>query len=132
MTRIAIFLCLLFVAASTTACSAKLKADLNVDDAKFELSGCRSGQVYGFRGVELKGKSGGKIRLVAGASGEAKAFFMASGTKTAIDMGKCGPFSVNSQKSTINGVTNVEGKATLDCKGGGHTVKGTVSFSNCH
>ena len=47
-------------------------------------------------------------------------------------MGECGSFKLEHQNSTVNDVKNVAGSAELDCKADGHSVKGKVSFENCH
>lgn len=114
------------------ACSNELKGDVAVDGKAFELSSCRSGAVYGFVGVELKSKQGAKLRFAQAPTGEAVAFYIASGNSTGVELGTCGSFQVSQQNSTINDVKNVEGKGQVECTGAGHTVKGSFSFSNCH
>ena len=47
------------------ACSNKLGGDLTINGEKATLSSCRSGAVYGFRGVELSIKGGTKLRVAA-------------------------------------------------------------------
>ena len=114
------------------ACSNELKGDVTVDDQGFELSSCRSGEVYGFVGVELVSKQGAKLRFAQTPTGEAFAFYIPVGESTGVEIGKCGAFQVSQQSSTINDVKNVEGKGQLDCSAAGHTLKGSFSFSNCH
>jgi hypothetical protein len=116
----------------TPACSNKLSGSLEVDGKKFELDSCRSGQVYGFSGVELRSKTGDKLRLVQTPTGEGAVVYLPSGASTGSEMGRCGPFTVRQQNSSINDVKNVEGTATLDCSASGHTIKGEVAFGNCH
>lgn len=123
---------LAFVLAATAACSNKLSGSLEVDGKTFELDSCRSGQVFGFSGVELRSKAGQKLRLVQTPTGEGAVMLFTSGTSVGTELGKCGPFTLSQQNSTINNVKNVEGSATLDCSANGHSVKGAVSFSNCH
>jgi hypothetical protein len=120
------------VLAAAAGCSNKLSGSLDVDGKTFELDSCRSGQVYGFSGVELRSKAGDKIRLVQTPTGEGMVVLFSGGSTTGSELGRCGPFTVNQQNSTINDIKNVEGKATLDCTVDGHTVKGEVSFGNCH
>lgn len=114
------------------SCSNELKGEVKVDDKPFELSSCRSGEVYGFVGVELVSKEGAKLRFAQSPTGEAVAFYIASGNATGVELGKCGSFQVSQQNSTINDVKNVEGKGDVECSGNGHSVKGSFTFSNCH
>lgn len=130
--RLTVLALLAVALAATTACSNKLSGSLDVDGKKFELDSCRSGQAFGFSGVELRSKAGDKLRLVQTPTGEGAVLLFPSGASTGIELGKCGPFAVHQQNSTINDIKNVEGKATLDCAVNGHTVKGEVSFGNCH
>jgi len=125
-------LIILFALVAWAGCTNKLSGELVIDGETFELDGCRSGQVYGFSGVELRGTSGARLRLVQTPTGQGRAILMAAGAADGVDLGECGPFSVSQQNSTINDVKNVEGAATLSCTGAGHTVKGTVAFANCH
>ena len=114
------------------ACSNKLGGDLTINGEKATLSSCRSGAVYGFRGVELSIKGGTKLRVAATPANEAQVFVMLAGQIKGLDIGICGTIQVSDQNSTINDVKNVEGKVVLDCTADGLTLKGTVTFSNCH
>lgn len=122
----------LIVATLALGCSNKLAGELDVDGSRFELESCRSGQVYGFAGVELRAKDGRKLRLVQTPTGEAGVVLFGDGKTTGEEVALCGPFTVKQQNSTINDIKNVEGEASLDCTGGGHTIKGSVAFANCH
>jgi hypothetical protein len=113
-------------------CSAKLTSDLSINGEKQEIASCRSGAVYGFRGVELTAKSGTKVRVASTITGEAGVVVMQKGSLVGSDLGTCGTFQISDQSSTINDVKNVKGKAVLDCAADGLAVKGTVSFENCH
>jgi hypothetical protein len=116
---------------SGAGCSAKLDGELVIDGSSFKPTGCRSGEAFGFVGVELAISDGRKVRLAARADGQADAFlFQTSGN--AITLGACGPLTVEQQNSTINGITNVKGSATPDCQAGSHSLKGRVTFENCH
>ena len=113
------------------ACSNKLGGELEIDGQKLTFDSCRSGQVYGFTGVELIAKGGRKLRLVGYADNSVRV--LVGGTEARFDdIGECGPVKLSRQNSTINDVTNVEGNATLDCSTGGHTIKGKISWENCH
>ena len=88
--------------------------------------------------------AGLKLRLVTMPDGQAEAYVFESvltigaretprsGAEKGTKIGACGPFTFGTQNSTINNIKNVQGDAKLDCTGAGHTVKGTVSFANCH
>jgi hypothetical protein len=123
---------LLVLLVALSACSAKLDSDMTIDGAKLEPTSCRSGAVFGFRGVELTGKSGVRLRLAATETGEANLVVIPAGAAVGHELGHCGSFELADQNSTINDVKNVKGKATLDCTTEGTTVKGRVSFANCH
>jgi hypothetical protein len=114
------------------ACSNKLDGDVTIDGQRLEPSSCRSGAVFGYRGVEVTGKSGQRLRVAATQTGEANVVVMPAGAALGKDLGRCGSFVVNDQHSTINSVKNVEGTATLDCSADGVTVKGSLRFANCH
>lgn len=114
-------------------CSNKLGGDLQRNGEPFGASSCRSGAVYGYSGVEISGKEGWKLRLIQTPSGAGQVILFGPGAATGTELGACAStLSVNQQNSTINDVKNVEGKATLDCAADGLTLKGTVTFENCH
>jgi hypothetical protein len=118
------------VVIALAGCTAKLTGDITLDGQPFELSGCRSGQPSGFAGVDLVGKDGRRLRLVAQPDGSSHAYLLADGTPT--DLGPCGGLTIETQNSTVNDVRNVKGTATLSCNAGGHQVGGRVTFENCH
>ena len=113
-------------------CTNKLGGDVSVNNETLELDSCRSGVVYGFRGVEVTAKSGVRVRVGATPTGEAHVFVMAAGAEVGKDLGACGTFQISDQNSTVNDVKNVQGKATFDCSAEGFTVKGSFNFENCH
>lgn len=118
---------------SSYACSAKLGGSVEVNGEKLGLSSCRNGVAFGFRGVQLTTKSGLRLRIGALPTGAAGVIVMPKGESVGTELGvPCGAFSISDQKSTINGVRNVEGKAILDCEAAGFKIKGEVSFENCH
>ncbi|MGE0872444.1 MAG: hypothetical protein AB7P03_28070 [Kofleriaceae bacterium] len=122
---------LLGILVLVTGCSNKLSGDLTIDGTAVTLDSCRSGQIYGFAGVELVTTAGLKLRLVGNPDGTANAL-VSMGEKTFAEIGKCGPMDNQPQSSTINDVRNVMGNARLDCEGSGHTIKGTINWENCH
>jgi hypothetical protein len=117
--------------ATLAGCSNKLSGDVTIDGQPFEPASCRSGQVHGFLGVELTGEKGKRLRLVVTPTGEPEVILFA-GESIGIRLGSCGSLTHEFQSSTINDVRNVKGSAQLDCESEGHTIKGTLSFENCH
>lgn len=117
------------------ACSNELGGDLTINGVAFAPSSCRNGVVHGFRGVAVRGAAG-ELRIAPSMTGEAQVALFPAGARAeaqaAVDLGKCGLFSISDQSSTINDVRNVEGKASLDCTAAGFTLRGTLTFSNCH
>lgn len=113
-------------------CSNKLGGDLKINGEAFAPSGCRSGAVYGFGGVEVTGAGGRRLRVLQTPTGEAQVVMFASGATVGTDLGVCGQISVTDQNSTINDVKNVKGKATLKCAADGVTIEGSLTFENCH
>ncbi|MEZ4366526.1 MAG: hypothetical protein R2939_09600 [Kofleriaceae bacterium] len=124
------------VPALAVACSNEVGGDLTVNGAPFAPTGCRNGVVHGFRGVALSGKDGSNLRIAASMTGEAIVAILPGGARAeaqaGLELGKCGLLTIGDQSSTINDVRNVEGKADLDCSAKGYTLKGTVTFANCH
>jgi len=114
------------------ACTNKLTGDLDVSGKKFEPESCKSGQGLGFSGVEITAKDGRRVRLQQTASGDGYAFLFESGSDKGEELGKCGSFALEQQSSTINNIRNVKGTANLDCHEGETTLKGSITFENCH
>jgi hypothetical protein len=112
------------------ACSAKLSGSIELDGAKFEVASCKSGAPMGFAGVELADGTDTRLRLVAVPDGSVDAIVFKHSDK-GDDLGSCGTLQVHPQNSTINNVTNVEGRVSLTCDGS-HKVTGSLEFSNCH
>lgn len=124
------------LALAAAACSNEVSSSLEVNGKAWKPSACRNGSIYGFRGVELSG-DGMSIRIAATITGEAQVVVTGGAEKgttgaVGVDLGKCGTFQIADQNSTINDVKNVEGKAVLDCKNAETTIRGSVSFANCH
>jgi hypothetical protein len=112
-------------------CSARITASLLVGAKPFQPTSCTSGERNGFAGVELVDDAGTRLRLVVLPNGQANALVFPGGADLGTELGACGPFTLERQSSRINGVANVRGKATLNCKGRTE-VSGTVQFENCH
>lgn len=130
--RISRLVILLAIVMVVGACSNKLGGDLKVNGEAFGASGCRSGAVFGFAGVEVSGKGGQRLRVIHTPTGEAHVVLFAPGAAVGADLGTCGTIQVSDQNSTVNDVKNVEGKAQLRCSADGVTIEGTLTFENCH
>lgn len=113
-------------------CSAEVKGDLTLDSTAFTVSNCRSGQALGFAGIELHHADGRRLRLLARADGTVEVALMPPGKDQGEMLGSCGTLVTRAQRSRINGITNLQGKATLHCKSDSHELTGTIEFENCH
>lgn len=114
-------------------CTSKVTGSVKLDGEPFVATECRSGAAFNFSGIQLADASGRKLRLVQRVDGGISAAVFAPGQAKG-DMldGNCGTIEIQTQNSRINNIRNVEGRATLSCSGGGHTLDGTVEFENCH
>lgn len=122
----------LILTLATAACSAKISATIQVDDAPFAPTDCRSGQALGFSGIELIDANGRHLRLMAQADGSTSVALFAADAPRGDLLGPCGTLVMHAQNSRINSITNLEGTASLDCQAVGHKVTGKVDFANCH
>jgi len=113
-------------------CSAELKGDLTLDSTGFAVSNCRSGQALGFSGIELHHADGRRLRLLAQADGTVEVALLPPAKDQGEMLGPCGTLVTRAQRSRINSIVNLEGKATLRCKRDGHELAGTIEFKNCH
>ncbi len=120
------------VAALSLGCSAKLSSDITVGGEKFEPTECKNGVSFGFMGVQLSDKDGRRIRLAPNADGTVAIMLFDKGQDVGNTVASCGTMSLAQQNSEINGVKNVQGKATLACGEGPGEIKGSISFENCH
>jgi len=127
--RVVLVLPILF---ANCVCSNKLGGDLKVNGEPFAPNACRSGQVFGFGGVEVTGAGGRRLRVLQTPTGEAQVVLFAPGTAVGSDLGVCGTISISDQNSTINDVKNIQGKAQLSCAADGITIEGSLAFENCH
>lgn len=114
------------------ACNPKIKGDIHINGKPFEGTACRSGQVYGFSGVEVSNKAGQKLRLMLNVDGTCDAALFAPGSSQGYALGPCGTLVIQSQSSRINSVLNIKGTANLSCASKEYTIAGTVHFENCH
>ncbi|HWS98764.1 MAG TPA: hypothetical protein VN256_00735 [Pyrinomonadaceae bacterium] len=130
MRKLAILICL--AALALAGCTSKVTGALEVDGSPFEVKECRSGQAFGFPGIELTDAGGRRLRLLANADGTCSAALFKGDSATGDRLGECGTLTVQAQSSRINSITNVMGKAQLACEAGGHKVSGSIEFENCH
>jgi hypothetical protein len=114
-------------------CSNKLSGTVEINGEKVGFNSCRNGAVHGFRGVELSGSNGMKLRLGLTPTGHMGVIVFDKGATTGKELtATCGSLSISDQNSTVNNVKNIQGKASLDCDTDGYKIKGDVSFENCH
>lgn len=119
------------VALAASGCKAKLEGSLMVNGTPFQPTSCRSGQAYGFAGVELTNAEGASLRFVQTPMNVPQVIYLASPGAPAMMVGVCGTMSVQAMNSRINNITNVEGTVSPQCAGP-MTVAGTLRFANCH
>lgn len=114
----------------SAGCSNKLSGSLDVDGETFRPTSCKSLARMGRTGVEVEAADGERFRFAERADGAGEVFHFARGEKVGKLLGACAELHVEAQSSSVNKVTNVMGKAVVDCED--HSVTGTVTFENCH
>ena len=119
-------------ALALAGCTSKVTGTLEVDGSPFAVEECRSGQAFGFSGIELKDATGRRLRLLANGDGTCTAALFKGDSPTGDRVGQCGTLEMQAQSSRINSITNVMGKAQLACEAVGHKVLGGIEFENCH
>jgi hypothetical protein len=127
-----VFAALVPVALLATSCLARTEGDLRMDKQKLDLTECRSGEIYGFVGVEFVSSNGAKVRVATSPSGAGQVFAFAPGAMNGTDLGMCAKLVVERQSSKVDKVTNVKGRVTIDCNAKNREVLGDVAFENCH
>jgi hypothetical protein len=130
MRKFAVLICL--VALAPAGCTSKVTGTMEVDGSPFEVKECRSGQAFGFNGIELTDATGRRLRLLAIADGTCSAALFKGDSAVGDRLGECGTLTMQAQSSRINSITNVMGKAQLACEAVGHKVSGSIEFENCH
>ena len=130
MRRTAILICV--AAFVLLSCQSKISSTLELDGSHFAIQQCRSGQAFGFSGIELSDGAGNRLRLLANADGTCTAALFKSGSATGDQLGQCGTLTMEAQSSRINSIVNVKGTAQLSCEAARHKVSGNVEFENCH
>lgn len=130
MRKFAVLICLAAVA--LVGCTSKVTGTLEVDGSAFDVKECRSGQAFGFSGIELTDTTGRRLRLLVNGDGTSTAALFKGDSMTGDRLGQCGALEIQAQSSRINSITNVMGKAQLACEAVGHKVAGNIEFENCH
>jgi hypothetical protein len=130
MRRMTVFICL--VALALVGCQSKVSGTLEVDGSPFAIKQCRSGQAFGFSGIELTDATGQRLRLLSNADGTCAAALFKADSATGDRLGQCGSLTMEAQSSRINSITNIKGTAKLACEAATHKVAGSIEFENCH
>jgi hypothetical protein len=130
MKKFVVLVCL--AALALAGCTSKVTGTLEVDGSAFEVKECRSGQAFGFSGIEVTDATGRRLRLLANGDGTCTAALFKGDSPTGDRLGECGTLEMQAQSSRINSITNVMGKARLACEALGHKVSGGIEFENCH
>jgi hypothetical protein len=130
MRKMAVLICLATL--SLVGCQSKVTGTLEVDGSSFAVQQCRSGQAFGFSGIELTDATGRRLRLLANADGTCTAALFKGDSPTGDQLGQCGTLTMEAQSSRINSITNVKGTAKLACEAVTHKVAGNLEFENCH
>ena len=130
MKKIATLISLLALA--MVGCQSKVSGTLEVDGTPFVPRVCRSGQAFGFYGIELTDETNRRLRLFTNPEGTALAALFRGDSPTGDRLGQCGTLRMEAQSSKINSITNVKGTARLSCETNNHKVSGNLEFENCH
>jgi hypothetical protein len=130
MKRIAVLIGLLALALA--GCRSKVTGELQVDGEPFVPRVCRSGQAFGFAGIELTDETNRRLRLFTNPDGTASAALFKGDSPTGDRLGQCGTLKLEAQSSRINSIRNVKGTAQLSCEANNHKVSGQLEFENCH
>lgn len=130
MRRFAASICL--AALALAGCQSKVTGTLEVDGTPFVVKQCRSGQAFGFAGIELTDEANRRLRLFLNPDGTAAAALFKGDSATGDRLGQCGTLRMEAQSSRINSITNVRGAAQLACATSNHKVAGGLEFENCH
>ena len=130
MRKFSVLICLGMLA--LVGCHSKVTGTLQVDGNNFAVAQCRSGQAFGFSGIELTDSNGRRLRLFADPDGTCTAALFNGDSATGDRLGQCGVLTMTAQSSRINSINNVEGTAKLSCEAGTHKVACNVEFENCH
>jgi hypothetical protein len=114
------------------ACQSKVTGALEVDGTPFVPRVCRSGQAFGFAGIELTDETNRRLRLFTNPDGTCAAALFKGDSPTGDRLGQCGTLKLEAQSSRINNITNVKGSAQLACATDNHKISGHLEFENCH
>ena len=120
------------LALALAGCRSKVSGALEVDGTPFVPRVCRSGQAFGFYGIELTDETNRRLRLFTNPDGTASAALFKGESPTGDRLGQCGTLRLEAQSSRINSIRNVKGDAQLSCATDNHRVTGSLEFENCH
>ena len=113
-------------------CRSKVTGNLEVDGERFPVKLCRSGEAYGYYGIELVSEGDRRLRLFGNSDGTCTAALFNRDAATGDNVRRCGTLTMAAQSSKINNITNVRGTALLSCETGQHRIYGRIEFENCH
>ena len=117
------------------ACKSKTGGTITFDGNDFEITECRSGMANypRFQGVDFLDDYGRRIRFLLQPTGFVQVYYFAPGATFTDMLGEgCGKMTLQPMSSEVNGITDIEGTVTANCRGGGHTVQANVSYERCH
>ena len=111
----------------------EVTGNLLVDGSTFTINKCRSGQVFGFYGIQLSDATGRRLKVIEDQTdGKVTVSLFPANQDTGDILGNCVALHMRLQNSRVNYIANVGGAATFDCGTGNHKVVGDVNFTNCH
>lgn len=127
----------------TAGCRATITGDIRIDGVPFVPTICRSGEPFGFVGVELSDADGKYLIMSLEEERRPKwgprpgrpwsgapEITIATPETGRSDFGPCGSLIVQDQESKVI-YRNVAGEAALSCSST-HRIEGRVQFTNCH
>src|SRR5918911_911406 len=104
MRKFSVLICLSLLA--LVGCHSKVTGTVQVDGSNFAITQCRSGQAFGFSGIELSDSNGRRLRLFANPDGTCSAALFNGNSATGDRLGQCGVLTMTAQSSRINSIVN--------------------------
>lgn len=123
--RLLPWLTLLLVGACATACS----PGLTLDGRPFTVASCRSGQPWGFRGVDLTDAEGRRVFVAWTQSSGARVSLFDDKTNV-VELGHCGDIDAETTRDLAEPEA-VTGHFDVSCSANGHTFSGGYRFRDC-
>lgn len=100
-----------FVAAFVLiGCQSKITGTLEVDGAPFVARQCRSGEAFGFYGIELTDTANRRLRVYPSADGTCAVALFKGDAATGDAIERCGSLTMEKQSSRINSITTSEAR----------------------